>query len=347
MKFGMLVNTQCPPDGSGMPRLYNEVLTEAQLADEVGFDLLTVPEHHMVPDGYLSAPLLFLAAVAARTKNIRLGTSIMHLPEWYPIHVAEEVAVLDNLSNGRVSLGVGLNLVETELNLFGIPRAGIVRRFTEAVEVLRLAWARETFSYDGEIFKFNEVNITPKPVQKSVPIWTGAMSEVALKRAARLGTGWISDPLHSIAVMRDWATIYKQAVDEYGTHDSAEIVLIRDGWVSNSDREVRETWWPTIRDYHLFYKNLGVFDSATGRFNTKLDPALATASDDEWTFDRIAPDRLVAGSPEKVIEQIERFREATGCTTIVFAFRHASGPDHEATMRCIRLFGEKVIPHFK
>lgn len=346
MKFGMLVNTQCPPDGSGMPRLYDEVLAEAELADEVGFNLLTVPEHHMVPDGYLPAPLLFLAAIAARTRNIRLGTSIMHLPEWHPIHVAEEVAVLDNLSKGRVSLGVGLNLVEAELNLFGIPRAKIVRRFNESVEVLRKAWSQEAFSYDGEIFSFNEVNVTPKPVQTSPPIWTGAMSDVALKRAARLGTGWISDPLHSIAVMKEWAGIYQGAVEEYGTHETAEIVLIRDGWVSNSAQEVRDVWWPTIRNYHLFYKGLGVFDSDTGRFNTALDPALATRSDDEWTFDRIAPDRLVAGSPERVIEDIERYREATGCTTMVFAFRHASGPDHEATKRCIRLFGEKVIPHF-
>lgn len=346
MKFGMLVNTQSPPDGAGMPKLYNEVLAEAELADEVGFNLLCVPEHHMIPDGYLPAPLLFLAAIAARTKNIRLGTSIMHLPEWHPIHVAEEVAVLDNLSNGRVSLGVGLNLVEAELNLFGIPRSGIARRFTESVEVLRHAWGGESFSYDGEIFQFNDVNITPKPVQSPPPIWTGAMSDVALKRAARLGTGWISDPLHSIAVMREWAGVYKQSVEQHGTQDNAEIVLIRDGWVSESSREVRETWWPTIRNYHLFYKSLGVFDSATGRFNTALDPALATASDDEWTFDRIAPDRLVAGSPEQVIEDIECFREATGCTTMVFAFRHATGPDHEATKRCIRLFGEKVIPHF-
>lgn len=347
MKFGMLVNTQNPPAGENMPRLYDEVLAEAELADAVGFDLVCVPEHHMVPDGYLPAPLLFLAAIAARTKNVRLGTSVMHLPEWHPIRVAEEVAVLDNLSKGRVSLGVGLNLVEPELHLAGISRHGIGKRFNECVEILRKAWSGEKFSFDGEFYQLNDVTITPRPVQDPPPIWTGAMSEVALKRAGRLGTGWISDPLHSIAVMESWAKLYRDSAAEHGNAGRTEVVLIRDGWVSRDPSEVRETWWPTIRNYHLFYKNLGVFNSDSGRFNTALDPALATRSDDEWTFDRIGPDRLVAGSPEQVIAEIERYRETTGCETMVFAFRHASGPTHEATMRCIELFGKEVIAHFR
>lgn len=346
MKFGMLVNTQNPPAGENMPRLYDEILAEAELADKVGFDLLTVPEHHMIPDGYLPAPLLLLSAIASRTRNIRLGTSIMHLPEWHPIHVAEEVAVLDNLSRGRVSLGVGLNLVETELNLFGITRQRIGKRFTESMEILRKAWSGETFSFDGEFYKLNDVNITPKPAQKQPPIWIGAMSDLTLRRAGRLGAGWISDPLHSIDVMQAWSEVYLDSAAEHGNSDESEVVLIRDGWVSHDPEEVRDVWWPTIRDYHLFYKGLGVFNSDSGRFNTKLDSALATESDDQWTFDRIGPNRLIAGSPKEVIADIERYREATGCTTIVFAFRHGTGPSHEQTMRCIELFGKEIIPHF-
>ena len=100
MKFGMLVNTQAPPDGSRIPELYQEILAEAVLAEAVGFESVLVPEHHLMPDGYLPQPLVMLAAIAARTSTIRLGTGIMHLPERDPIHVAEEVAVLDNLSLG-------------------------------------------------------------------------------------------------------------------------------------------------------------------------------------------------------------------------------------------------------
>jgi len=343
MKFGMLVNTQAPPDGSRMPTLYQEVLAEAKLADDAGFDTICVPEHHMVPDGYLPAPLMLLAAVAARTDRIRLGTSIMQLPEWHPVHVAEEIAVLDNLAPGRVSLGMGLNLVERELNLFGVERKGVTTRFTEQIEIMRRAWSDQTFSFDGEFFQLDEVNITPKPVAPP-RLWIGGMSEPAIKRAGRLATGWVSDPLHALAVMKRWSDLYRDAAAEHGNSDATEVVLVRDGWVSHDPKEVRDTWWPTIQNYHLFYKRLGVFDS--GRFNTELEPDMLTITEDEWTYDRIGPNRLIAGSPEEVIADIERYRDQTGCSLIVFAFRHAAGPTHEQTMRCIELFGKEVIPHF-
>lgn len=346
MRFGMLVNTQDPPDGARIPQLYEEILEEAQLAEAVGFDAVFVPEHHMMPDGYLSAPLVLLAAVAARTTRLRLGTSILQLPEWHPIHVAEEVAVLDNLSKGRVILGVGLNLVEEEFRLFGITRAGVTRRFVEQIEILRRAWEGEPFSFKGEFFKLENVRVTPRVVQKPhPPIWIGAMSEPALRRAGRLGAGWISDPLHVIQVMKAWAEIYRQAAREHGHEDRIEVVLIRDGWVSKDPEEIRQLWWPTVRDYHLFYKNLGFFES--GRFNAQWEPWVRTARDEEWTYERVAPNRVIAGTPEQVISEIQRYRQEVGCEYIIFYFRHPTGPDHRATMRCIELFGKEVIPHFR
>jgi probable F420-dependent oxidoreductase len=346
MKFGMLVNTQDPPDGARIAALYDEILEEAELAEAVGFDAVFVPEHHMMPDGYLSAPLILLAAIAARTTRLRVGTSILQLPEWHPIHVAEEVAVLDNLSKGRVILGVGLNLVEEEFRLFGVERQGVTRRFVEQIEILRRAWSGEPFSFEGEFFTFRDVRITPRVVQRPhPPLWIGAMSEPALRRAGRLGAGWISDPLHVLPVMKAWAEIYRQSAIEHGHADRVQVILIRDGWVSHDPEEIRELWWPTVREYHLFYKHLGFFES--GRFNAQWEPWVRTARDDEWTYERVAPNRVIAGTPDEVIAEIERYRREVGCEYIVFYFRHPTGPDHRATMRCIELFGREVIPHFR
>ncbi len=346
MKFGMLVNTQDPPDGARIAALYDEILEEAELAEAMGFDAVFVPEHHMMPDGYLSAPLILLAAIAARTRRLRVGTSILQLPEWHPIHVAEEVAVLDNLSKGRVILGVGLNLVEEEFRLFGIERRGVARRFVEQIEILRRAWSGEPFSFEGEFFTLRDVRITPRVVQRPhPPLWIGAMSEPALRRAGRLGTGWISDPLHVLPVMKAWAEIYRHSAIEHGHADRIEVVLIRDGWVSRDPEEIRELWWPTVREYHLFYKHLGFFES--GRFNAQWEPWVRTAGDEEWTYERVAPNRVIAGTPDEVIAEIERYRREVGCEYIVFYFRHPTGPDHRATMRCIELFGKEVIPYFR
>ena len=344
MKFGMVLNTQAPPDGRCIPQLYEEILAEAELADAVGFDGIYVPEHHMKPDGYLPAPFVLLAAIAARTKRVRLGTAIMHLPQWHPIHVAEEIAVLDNISNGRASLGVGLNLVDDEMALFGITREKIVTRFTESIEILRKSWGEENFSYDGEIFQLDNVTITPRIVQNEIPLWIGAMSEPAVKRAGRLGTGFVTDPLHKGSVIKLWADMYREHSKKHNNGEKAEVILGRDAWVTNNTRELRESWWPTIKDYHLFYKKLGFFSS--GRFNSEMEPWVRNATDDDWSFDRVVPDRIIAGSPEDVIADIERYRDEIGVDQILLALRHAAGPGHKETMACIELFGKEVFPHF-
>jgi probable F420-dependent oxidoreductase len=345
MKFGMLVNTQDPPDGARLPRLYQEILDEAALAEEAGFDTILVPEHHMMPDGYLPQPLVFLAAIAARTKRIRLGTGILHLPERDPIHVAEEVAVLDNLSGGRVSLGVGLNLVQADFRLFGVPMNGAARRFEEQLRVLQGAWTERPFSHSGDFYHYQDVSVTPRVVQDPhPPLWIGAMAEASLKRAGRMGLGWVTDPLHNMDVMVAWAEIFRAAAREAG-RAPGPVVLKRDAWVSKGQRELDEVWWPALRAHHLFYKNLGFFSS--GRFNADWEPWIAELSDDEWTAERILPNRNVAGSPQQVVEQIRDFTDRVGCEELVLSIRHATGPDHQATMRCIETFGSEVFPHFR
>lgn len=341
MKFGILVNTQDPPDGKNIPRLYQEILREAELAESVGFDSVFVPEHHMMPDGYLPAPQVLLGAIASRTQRIRLGSSILQLPEWHPINIAEAWSVLDNISNGRTILGVGLGLVEPEFRLFGRNVKDAAQLFSEQIEIIRRAWTQESFSFQGRFYNFENVSITPRVVQKPhPPIWIGAMSEPALKRAGRLGSGWISDPLHHIEVMKSWADIYRQQALE--NENPAEVVIMRAFMLAETQAEIEQVWWPPLRTSHLFYKNLGFFES--GRFNTEWEPWVRTIKDEDWTFNRVAPNRIIAGTPEQVVDEIQRYRDYVGCQYMVLYLRHPAGPDHEHVMKAIRLFGEKVLP---
>lgn len=341
MKFGMLVNTQDPPDAKNMPRLYQEILREAELAESVGFDSVFVPEHHMMPDGYLPAPQVLLGAIASRTQRIRLGSSILQLPEWHPINIAEAWSVLDNISNGRTILGVGLGLVEPEFRLFGRNVKDAAQLFSEQIEIIRRAWMQDSFTFEGKFYQFENVSITPRVVQKPhPPIWIGAMSEPALKRAGRLGSGWISDPLHHIEVMKSWADIYRKHAQE--NNNPAEVVIMRAFMLAETRVEIEQVWWPPLRTSHLFYKNLGFFES--GRFNTEWEPWVRTVKDEEWTFDRVAPNRIIAGTPEQVVDEIQRYRDYVGCQYMVLYLRHPAGPDHQQVMKAIRMFGDKVLP---
>ena len=143
----------------------------------------------MMPDGYLPAPQVLLGQ-SPRAPTDSPGTSILQLPEWHPINIAEAWSVLDNISNGRTILGVGLGLVEPEFRLFGRNVKDAAQLFSEQIEIIRRAWMQDSFTFEGKFYQFENVSITPRVVQKPhPPIWIGAMSEPALKRAGRLGSG--------------------------------------------------------------------------------------------------------------------------------------------------------------
>ena len=346
MKFGLHFLLQDPPYGEKLPRLYDEVFEQAELAERLGFDAFFVPEHHQMPDGYMPAPLTFLAALAARTKRAELGTGIMQLPLFHPLQIAEQGAVIDNLSRGRFILGAGLGLIQKEFDAFQIPLREAASRFTESVEILKHAWAGETFSHQGRHYQFTDVTITPRPVHKPrPPIWIGAMSEITLKRAGRIGDGWISDPLHNFEVMKAWGQIYRDAAVKAG-NPRIEIALLRDTWVSESHAEVERVWWPHIQAYHLFYLRLGFFSS--GRFNSQWEPWVKDVkSDAEWSFDRVAPHRLICGTPDDVVAELKRYEREIGCQYMILMLRHPTGPSHQETMKCIELLGTEVLPRCK
>lgn len=346
MKFGLHFLLQDPPHGENLPRLYDEVFEQAELAEKLGFDAFFVPEHHQMPDGYMPAPLTFLAALAARTTRAELGTGIMQLPLFHPLHIAEQGAVIDNLSRGRFILGAGLGLIQKEFDAFQIPLNEAASRFTESVEILKHAWTGETFSHDGRYYQFTNVTITPRPVRRPrPPIWIGAMSEITLKRAGRTSDGWISDPLHNFDVMKAWGQIYRDAAAKAG-NPHTEVALMRDAWVAESRAEVERVWWPHIQAYHLFYLHLGFFSS--GRFNSQWEPWVKDVkADADWSFARVAPNRLICGTPDDVVAEIKRYEREIGCQYMILMLRHPTGPSHQETMKCIELLGTKVLPRCK
>ena len=345
MKLGLIFTMQDPPNGEHLQRLYAEIFEQAELAESVGFEAFFLPEHHQMPDGYLPQPLTFAAALAARTKKAEIGTSILQLPLYHPLHVAEQAAVVDTIAKGRLIMGVGLGLVEKEFEAFEIPLSEAKSHFLESVDILKQAWTGATFSHQGQHYKFTDVTITPRPIrQPRPPIWIGAMSEITLKRAGRIADGWVSDPLHSFDVMKAWGEIYRAAATR-ASNPRVEIALLRDAWVGESKAEVERVWWPHIQAYHMFYLKLGFF--ASGRFNTDWEPWVKDATEADWTFERVAPHRLICGNPDEVVAELKRYEQEIACQYMILALRHATGPSHEETLRCIELFGKEVLPKFQ
>jgi alkanesulfonate monooxygenase SsuD/methylene tetrahydromethanopterin reductase-like flavin-dependent oxidoreductase (luciferase family) len=342
VKFGVYLNTQAPPDGHELPRVYAELFETVEVAESVGFDSCFLPEHHQQPDGYLPSPYVMAGAVAARTSRIRIQTGVSLLPLWHPMRVAEDVAVIEVLSGGRFSLGVGLGLVEREYHEFGVPLRTAPSRFEEEVEILKRAWSQDTFSFHGKHFHLSDISLQPKPLPEGRPdIWIGGMANPSVQRAGRIGDGWITDPLHSMDTIAAWAEIYRAAAAERGLE--GRIWLHRDCWVTETPEEVTSVWAPyLLRDWR-FYWDLGFF--ASGRFNAEAEPWLGeVTSSADITFERIRENREVVGSVDDVVATLRQMIARIQPEGVALRFRFPHGPDHVATLAAIRLFGDQVIP---
>ncbi|TVR26234.1 MAG: LLM class flavin-dependent oxidoreductase [Ilumatobacter sp.] len=319
----------------------------AQRAESAGFDTVTVGHHHFMA-GNLADPLTFLAAVGARTSRIRLGTGIFQLPIHHPVRVAEQVAMLDELSGGRISLGVGLGWWPLEYEAHGSVFRERGARMEESLGILRRLWNETDVAVDGEFWSFPAITVHPRPVQEPhPPLWVAGVAEAAIDRAARLGDAWLCGPVQSLAVAERCLASYRASCARAGRHP--EWILRRFAWIGPDGDEIAERVLPAYVDGLLQHWRESAEDDEERELFERIDAGEKIAATE------IAGDRLLWGSPEQVIGQIERYRARTGCNHVHAAFA-AGLPARELTpdpageasqvAAMIELFGSDVIPAF-
>ncbi|HUV10066.1 MAG TPA: LLM class flavin-dependent oxidoreductase [Acidimicrobiia bacterium] len=212
--------------------LYAAALDQIAWADAHGFTTVGFGEHHQSPDGYLPSPLLVAAAVAARTTRIRCQVSTILAPLYDPIHLAEDIAVVDNLLGGRLDVAIAAGYVRDDFDAFGKDYAGRGQYMEEIVPFLRAAWTGEPFEHEGRT-----VRVTPRPVQDPMPILMGGSVPATIRRAARLADGY-RPPMPGL-----WK-VYREACAEVGKPDPGP--LPRQGpiflWVVASADKNEDAW---------------------------------------------------------------------------------------------------------
>jgi probable F420-dependent oxidoreductase len=331
--FGLYAAIGDPPRGERLRQRIDEVCAEAQLAEQVGFEAILVGEHHQHRDGFLPSPLIVSTAIAVRTRKIRIGTGILLLPLYHPVHVAEDAATLDIISNGRLILGVGMGYQAGDFGAFGIPPSQRVSRLEEGIDIIRACWTQDTVSYDGQRFRLQNVAVYPKPLQRPhPPIWVGAMADDSIRRAAQFGDAWLTGITQPMPNILRHTQVYRACANAW--HRPARIVLMRDAWVAETRRQAEAEYGPEVLAAYKYYWQS---DSLSFRDHR---------SEAEFTLERMAPERIILGSPEEVVDQLQRWQETIGAEMVIFRLRqaHSGGPPHESILRAIRLFGDKVIP---
>jgi probable F420-dependent oxidoreductase len=346
VRVGIGLFTAQLPTGSprSFAQEYAETLELVRLAEQVGFDSAWVSEHHGSSDGYLPSLLPMLAAFAAVTERIELGTGVVLTPLHDPLRLAEDAAVVDQLSAGRLLLGLGNGSREEEFRMFGLTTSERGLRTEETIEVLRRAWSGRRFSFAGGTLRYDRVKVTPPPARTDgPPILLGGYARRAVERAGRLGDGYITDETGPDELRENVGLIDRAALGVGRDPVDLSIVLLQNVFVSRDSHAWADGEpWTSLRTGVA--QQLGAYEAWDAGADTpdhdRLDPVAPSEADLRLS--------TPAGTPEEVVAALLPTVREFGDRDLHLVVRlHYPGMDLETAATAVELFASDVLPALK
>jgi alkanesulfonate monooxygenase SsuD/methylene tetrahydromethanopterin reductase-like flavin-dependent oxidoreductase (luciferase family) len=331
LRLGVAYDFRNPP-ASGMSHqsLYAAIMEQVAWLDALGLDLVWFTEHHFIEDGYLPSWIPVASAMAARTRHVRFSCDVCLLPFNHPIRLAEDLAVLDNISGGRVEIGVGMGYAPHEFRGFGLPVSRRVSLTDEGIAVLRLAFTGEKFSFAGKRYNFQDVTITPGYVQPGgPPLWVAAMSEPGALRAARFGANLLPQGPRAPSLDAWAATLRADGRDPA----SYRIGIIRSCLVTDD----RERDWGAVRIAER--RRMEVYN----RFREEAGGHGGVAG---ITDEQRIPQTWVVGNVDHCVAELAAFIEEYGLTDIV-TWAVPPGMRPEEMSASLERFARDVAPRLR
>lgn len=313
--------------GREVRRVYDEILEEAAVADALGFDSFWLAEHHFLPYGVVPQPAVMLAALAQRTRRIRLGSAVAVLPLSEPLRLAEEYAMVDILSGGRLELGVGSGYLGHEFAGFGVPHDERRERFDESLAVVRRALAGERFSFEGTYVRVRDVALNVRPLQQPTPpLWIAGLRREAVPFIAAQGTGLLLIPY---ARTEQWDEIPASAAAYHTARRAAGFPPATGALACGIH-------------VHCGADKEDALRTASGPLSRYVESRLFARN---RTLDLLRDQDLVAfGDAEELVRIFRRY-EAAGVTHILSLTSFGDFP-HDEVLRSLERMARDVLPHF-
>jgi len=358
MKFGIFYELQLPrPWGEDDERqLFNNALDQMELADRLGFDFAWEVEHHFLEEySHCPSPEVFLGAASQRTKNIRLGHGIIQLTTNHPARVAERVATLDLLSNGRVEFGMGEGASITELGPFDCPLEDKREIWEDAVRAVIPMFKEGGFEYDGPHFKFPLRNVLPKPVQKPhPPLWVACSQLPTIEMAGRRGMGALGFQFVSGNAAHAWVHAYYNAFTKHQERltdyvPNPNIALVSYFMCAETDEEARRR-----ADGIPFFQFALKYYSAErlGEARDRPPPGTVDLWGEYEKWKHANPEghaRAISGgligSPQTIRERLRKY--STSHVDQIILLNQAGKNTHEHICESLELFANEVMPEFQ
>jgi alkanesulfonate monooxygenase SsuD/methylene tetrahydromethanopterin reductase-like flavin-dependent oxidoreductase (luciferase family) len=326
MKVGLLQFFGWRDRSIPLEDVYTRALDRMEVMDQTGYDAVWLAEHHF--SSYSVCPSVHLMAmhIASRTRNLRIGTAVTLAAFYHPLRIAEEVALLDVLTDGRINWGAGRGFDPTEMSVFGVPPDESTARFREAVEIVLAAWSNERLTFEGEFHSYKDIEVLPKPRQRPhPPAWVAASSLGAVEWAAGRGLSILMDPHSAHSEIAKKLSLYRAGLEKAG-HDlgprdipTARLVAVAETDAQAAAIAERGAKW-------------------TAGYIPKQ--ALASFRSDDQIPDHVdhyMDDVIIHGSPERVIDILRRLEEEIPLNYLLLS---------PLSDKSFELFTERVLPHF-
>ena len=346
MKFGIM-NLFPSTDSVDEAKEIENTLEEAVLADELGFDSVWLAELHFSRYGILGSPLMFGMAIASQTKRITIGSAVVVLPFHDPLRLAEEASLLDIISKGRVRLGVGRGYKPDEFKGFRVKPENSVEMYNETIDILKLAWTGEQFSYDGNQYQLNDVTVYPKPFTPGgPPILQATVSPDSYRKRGLAGDHIITSPNFTpVRMMKENFDVYRDALVEGGHNvDNFGIPFMQQVWCGGEMGEGKETAAQASLNY---YRSVGqIIPGAEDALEAEIEYYEKVRKNiDLLTLEKTLAHGGNFGSVDQVVDTIGRLGNDLGVTEYIGWFRIPS-LERTIALDAMAKFATEVIPQF-
>src|SRR5271165_2706699 len=348
MEFGMFHEFPSLP-GRTEAEAFDEALAQVDAAEALGLDVMWLAELHFEPRrSVLSAPLSIASAIAARTKRMKIGIAVQVLPLCHPLRLAEEAATVDQLSQGRLIFGVGRSGVAATYEAYGVPYAESRDRFAEVLDIVQLAWTRESLSYQGRFYRFENVRVTPRPYQQPMPpIRVAATSPESFVSIGKQGKPiFVAVRYETAEEIAPLVTAYRAAYKQAGHKGDGAVFLRVPAYIAATDKRARAEAETSFM--HFFRQQAQLLADSAKRAGVDGAERRAATADRllAMSYDDALAGTVLVGSPEAVSDKLRRLQAQLGLDGVLMELNCGGMIPHGQVKSALRLLCQKVMPRF-
>jgi alkanesulfonate monooxygenase SsuD/methylene tetrahydromethanopterin reductase-like flavin-dependent oxidoreductase (luciferase family) len=348
MEFGMFHEFPSLP-GRTESEAFDEALEQVDAAERLGLDVMWLAELHFEPRrSVLSAPLSIASAIAARTRNMKIGIAVQVLPLCHPLRLAEEAATVDQLSHGRLIFGVGRSGVAQTYEAYGVSYAESRDRFREILDIIERAWTKPSFSYEGRYHSFKDVAVVPKPYQKPLPpIRIAASTPDTFPAIGRRGAPVFASVRHTT-----WSDLAKQirtyhdAWEDAGHPGKGQVFVSAPTYLAETENRARAE--PKDSIMHFYHEQANLLEGAAKLVDPETAARRMQRVDQLRTrsYEDALEANVLIGTPDTIAKKLETLRAEIGLSGILAELNCGGLIPHQKVLGALQLLCEEVRPRF-